>query len=265
MHDDAFRYDLESSWFTDDLPYWEWLVETYRPRRVLDLACGTGRMTFPLARRCAALDPGSRVVGLDISEPLLDRARERLGSDQRELSGIVSFVRGDMANFNLGEQFDLIVIGFNSLAYVIGLENQISCLQSVRRHLAPGGRLAIDLLVPALRLLDPVTAPPMMHLELDLSAPEQGVQRMLRFATIRYNPETQVDRTLYVYEMQYTDGRQERFFDDLEWQMYFPRELELLMRLSGLKVVERYGAYDRQPFGPRSRQYLWIMEADSGA
>ena len=260
MHDDARIYDLESRDFTADLPYWVSLIDEHHSRSVLDLACGTGRITFPLATFGLRNGDAFRIVGLDISQPLLDRAGETLASQPPAIRDSIHFVHGDMRGFDLGEQFDLIIVGFNSFAYVESTEDQLACLEAVRRHLAPNGRFAIDLVVPPLFYLNESQggAPP-MRLDLDFAAPEAGVKRFLRFSTEHYDTAAQRDEMTYYYEIHQLDGQVERRLDDLTWHMYFPRELDLLMRAAGLTVVARYGNYDRAPFKHRSTQYLWVM------
>ncbi len=261
MHHDARIYDLETTGFVADLPYWSALLDQYNPTKVLDLACGTGRITLPLAQQGVRDQGAFQIVGLDVSQPLLARAREKVAQASSAVQAAVSFVEADMRSFCLGEQFDLILLGFNSLAYVYDLEDQLACLGAVRRHLAPGGRFAIDLLVPHLGFLEEAQVGGPVRLEVDVRSPEPGIRRFLRTATERYDVITQRDDTLYFYEIYHEDGRHERFTDDLAWHMYFPRELELLLRMAGLRVVERFGSYARAPFGHRSAQYLWVMEA----
>ena len=263
MHQNAWLYELENQDFRADLPFWESLLEDYRPARVLDIACGTGRITFPLLTKGRAQNPSFRIVGLDNSRPLLDLARERAARLDQEYTAAVRFVESDMRDFALDETFDFILVGFNSLAYIPTLDDHRNCLRTIRRHLAPDGHFAIDLIVPQFSFLaEAMTPVPVMRLELDVTVPDQGVKRLLRFATERYDPTTQIDDTTYYYEIYYTDGRHERFTDDLAWHMYYPHELTLLLEEAGLRPVERYGTYQKAPFGPRSVHYLWVMAAD---
>src|ERR1700750_1203794 len=92
MWDDPVLYDLENA--DDpafDLGFWTWLLESSRPQRVLELACGTGRLTLPLA----SLGIAREIVGLDSSPTFLARARELAASDGSPATR-VSFVEGDM-------------------------------------------------------------------------------------------------------------------------------------------------------------------------
>lgn len=257
VFDDARLYDIETGRHTDDIPYWERLIDELRPASVLELGCGTGRLLEPIARRGLAHRPDFSLVGLDLSAPLLAAARERIGSNP-ELRDVVRLIEADMSDFALEERFDLVIIAFNGLGFVVGPGRQRAALHAVRRHLAPGGRLAIDLIVPRVSYLAVSERTSPVRLGEDLHDPAPGVVRLLRYDTERYDPVRQVDDSIYQYELHHDDGRVERFSRDLSWQMTFPNELELLMEDAGLRVTERYGDYERSPFDRRSPLYLWI-------
>lgn len=263
---DPRLYDIEMEGRTSDLPYWESLLEQLRPRRVLELACGTGRLTLPLALRGRGIDPRFQIVGLDVSADALAKAQEK----QRELTGMpddtVVFVEADMRSFDLKREFDLIIIGLNSFAHIHDSDDHLRCLRAVRRHLAPQARFAFDLPTPY-RLWnrsDLLDTPP-LRLMRNYPVPALGIKRFLQFAAHSYNPMTQTYRLDYVSELHYEDGRQERFLHDVCLHIFFPRELLMLLRTAGLTPIERYGSYTREPFHPRSWQYLWVMEAGEPA
>jgi SAM-dependent methyltransferase len=260
MHDNAWIYDLEVGGYTEDIPYWTSLVSERKATSVLDLACGTGRITFPLAAALAESTPDARVVGLDNSPAFLEAARKKLGDQPIAVQRAIQFVEGNMAKFCLEETFDVILIGFNSFMYIYEQADQISCLESVRQHLGPDGCFAFDILTPALDYLAEAQRTPALRLELELSAPEQGVKQLLRFSTERYDATSQLSHSNYLYEIFFEDGRHDRFTDQLDWQMIFPREMGLLACLAGLKTVAKYGDYGRAPFNARSRQMLWVLE-----
>jgi SAM-dependent methyltransferase len=257
VFDDARLYDIETGRHAEDIPYWERLIDELRPASVLELGCGTGRLLEPIARRGLTHRQDFRLVGLDLSAPLLAAARERIGSDP-ELRDVVRLVEADMSDFALEERFDLVIIAFNGLGFVVGPGRQRAALHAVRKHLAPGGRLAIDLIVPRVSYLALSERTSPVRLGEDLHDPAPGVVRLLRYDTERYDPVRQVDDSIYQYELRHDDGRVERFSRDLSWQMTFPNELELLMEDAGLRVTERYGDYERSPFDRRSPLYLWI-------
>ncbi len=265
MWDDARLYEWETAHYTADLPYWLETLAYYRPRRVLELACGTGRLTLPLAQAGAQATPGFTLTGLDSSAALLAQADAKLGQIPDLPPGTVTLVESMMERFDLAAQFDLIILGFNAFAYLHTVAEQGACLRAVRRHLAPGGFFALDLLVPQLPfLVESSAADPPLRLELDHAVPAAGIERLLRFCTDRYDALTQTDYSSYIYEIYYENGQVERRTDALAWHMYFPRELALLLQGAALTPVACYGSYSGTPFTAGSDKYLWVMEAAGG-
>ena len=254
MWDDPDLYELENA--DDpafDLAFWESVVRERAPRRMLELACGTGRLTLPLAR----LGVAEELVGVDNSEPFLARLRARV--DGAAVPTHVEVVAGDMQAPPVEGPFDLIVVPFNSLAYLTAREDRVACLRAARSLLAAGGRFAFDLVAPRYDFLSEALLPcPPVRVDADHPAPDAGVTRFVRSYTDRYDPAAQTLRSTNRYEIFYADGRVEHRIADLDWHIYFPDELELLLSSCGFEPVERYGSYAREPWNPGSRRYLWI-------
>jgi SAM-dependent methyltransferase len=231
-----------------DLAYWQSVVRELAPRRMLELACGTGRLTLPLARHVEEL------VAVDSSAPFLERLRSRLSADDP-----VTVVEGSMQSPPVSGPFDLIIVPFNSLAYLTDAADRRACLRAVRSLLAPGGRFAFDLVAPRYDFLaEAVGGSSPLRVDADHPAAEAGVARFLRSYTDSYDPSSQTLRSTNRYEIFYEDGRVEHRIADLDWHIYFPEELELLLSSCGLDVVERYGDYSRSPWDAASRRYLWL-------
>ncbi len=118
---------------------------------ILDLACGTGRVAFPLARA------GFDVTGLDRAPAMLKAARAKLqASPIRNLR----FVRGNMARFSIAKQFSLVVIAYRAFQHLLRVEDQRSCLRHVRKHLRRKGRLIVHLFDPRLEFCLPTSTDP---------------------------------------------------------------------------------------------------------
>jgi SAM-dependent methyltransferase len=253
MWDDPELYDLENA--DDpafDLSYWTALLRERAPRRVLDLGCGTGRLTLPLAR----LGIASEIVALDRSAPFLERLRARLAD-----AGVqgVRVVEGDMRAPRVDGEFDLVMVSFNSLAYLIAREDRIACLRAIRELVGGEGALAFDLIAPRYDFLSEATgACPPLRVDADHAAVDLGVTRFLRTYADTYDPSTQTLRSTNRYEIFRADGRVERRIADLDWHIYFPEELDLLLDGAGFQVTDRFGGYDRSPWTRESRRYLWI-------
>ena len=106
---------------------------------------------------------------------------------------------------------------------------------------------------------------PPVRVDADHPAPDHGVSRFRRTYSDKYDPSTQTLRSTNRYEIFYEDGRIEHRIGDLDWHIYFPEELELLLAAAGFEVVERYGDYDRSPWSTASRRYLWLAASHDAA
>jgi SAM-dependent methyltransferase len=251
---DADLYDLENADNPAfDLGFWESLVRELEPRRMLELACGTGRVTIPLAR----LGVAEEVVALDNSASFLEKLRSQLCGEP------VTIVESDMRAPEVDGTFDLIIVPFNSLAYLTSRESRYACLRAVRSLLALGGRFALDLVAPRYDFLaEALTPSPPMRVDVDHAALDHGVSRFRRSYTDTYDPSSQTLRSTNRYEIFYEDGRVDHRIADLDWHIYFPDELELLLSSCGMTVIERFGDYDRRPWDAASRRYLWLAAVD---
>jgi SAM-dependent methyltransferase len=258
--DDPELYDLENADDPEfDLGFWTGLLDRLRPRRVLELACGTGRLTAPLARYGAGLVEGFSLVGVDSSAPFLRVASSRV-------EGLpVTLIAGDMrAGAAVVEgPFDLVLVPFNALAYLLTAEDRGAALSGVAAALsASGGHFAFDLVSPRYDMLAEATvSPPVVRMDTDHAAPDFGVTRFIRCAADTYDASTQTLHSMNRYEIHRTDGRVEHRITDLDWHIWFPSELEVSLASAGLSVVERWGSYAGDPWSPSSRRMLWLCAA----
>ncbi|HEX9913239.1 MAG TPA: class I SAM-dependent methyltransferase, partial [candidate division Zixibacteria bacterium] len=116
-------YDKWNQSFVSDIPLWlEYTKRCGSP--VLELCCGTGRILLPLAKE------GIEISGLDISEKMLEKAREKLNKETEQIKKRVNLLQGDMRNFHLKKEFNLIFIPFNSFQVLLSMEEQNNCLRS---------------------------------------------------------------------------------------------------------------------------------------
>jgi ubiquinone/menaquinone biosynthesis C-methylase UbiE len=107
---------------------------------VLELGCGTGRVTIPIAQA------GVEVVGLDNAPAMLNVARRKAAAAALD----VRWVQGDMRSFALDQRFGLVIIPFRSFLHLLTEADQLNCLACIRKHLLPGGRLALNFFAPKL-------------------------------------------------------------------------------------------------------------------
>ena len=203
---------------------------------VLELACGTGQLTIPIALN------GHPTVGLDLSEAMLTVARVRASA----ASASVAFVQGDMRDFALDREFDLIVVARNSLLHLLSTADLLGAFAAVRHHLAPNGIFAFDIFNPNPTLLArprgqrfstmEVTAPPFGSLSVE--------------ETCDYDSATQVNHATWYIS---TPEKRDAWIVPLVLRSIFPQELPLLLSAAGLELISRFGELSRAPFGPGSR------------
>ena len=134
----AELYDLQYRTYRDDLPFYTRLADDYGGP-VLELGAGTARVSAALARA------GHEVVALEPSPEMIRRGQKRLAEAHLEN---VTYVRGDMRTTRLERQFPLVIAPFNTLMHLYTMSDQDAALQTVKAHLAPGGRFAFDLYTP---------------------------------------------------------------------------------------------------------------------
>lgn len=216
---------------------------------VLELGCGTGHKLIPIAF------DGHPCTGLDLSPDMLSEARRK--ADGRGVA--VEWVQGDMRAFDLGRTFDLVFIAANSLLHLHDADALVDCFRSVRRHLAPGGRVVFDVFNPSVRLLAEADGTRRRREGLSFEDPDRGAVHVDVAET--YDAAAQVTRGTWFFS---TESEADVVVMPLEIRTIFPRELPLLLALGGLRIAERFGDFSRAPFAADSPLQLYICEADAG-
>jgi SAM-dependent methyltransferase len=213
---------------------------------VLELACGTGRLTIPLAQE------GAEIIGLDISQQMLELAEVKA----RERHLRIPFVRGDVRAFDLGRKFKFIFIPAQSLSHLHKREELEACFACVRRHLAEDGRFLIELFNPSVKLL---AREPEQHWPVGSGEYEDvgGGGRVIVTAQVRYNAATQVSHIRYIFRSGEGEGEVLTF----EMRQFFPQEIDALLVYNKLRIEKKYGDYDETAFSSASPKQLIICQA----
>ncbi|HEX7698671.1 MAG TPA: class I SAM-dependent methyltransferase [Candidatus Acidoferrum sp.] len=223
---------------------------------VLELGCGTGRIMMALA------DAGKRITGLDLSERMLERAVKKRAALNKEARERVHLVQGDMARFDLGETFRLVIIPFRPFQHLLEVQQQVDCLDCVRKHLAPGGRLILDVFqTDAERMHDPVHMREMLVTEY---ATTDGRQVRITERVAAFHRAEQRNDVEMIFSIRHRDGRQERMVFAWPLRYFFRYEVEHLLARCGFRVTALYGNFDRTPIRDDSPEMIFVAETRQG-
>lgn len=199
--------------------------------RVLELGIGTGRVALPLAAR------GIEVHGVDASEPMVARMREKPGGVD------IRVAIGDFADVPVAGRYAVVFIVFNTFFALLTQEDQVRCFANVASHLEEDGVFVIEAFVPDLTLY-------------------AGGQRL---AVTRLNSDSVfldaarldvVEQRVEATHLVLTEGGVQLFPVRLRYA--WPAELDLMARLAGLRLRDRWGDWDRRPFDTHSTKHVSV-------
>ena len=246
IYQDARLYDaLTGQHFAGrDLPYWQKQCARFGGP-VLELACGSGRLTIPLAKDSIDIE------GLDLSSAMLALAREKS-------QGLhLPWHLGDAADFTIDRKFLMVFLPNNSLGHLLHWRDLAACLKCVRQHLKPGGRFLLDYFNPSLSLLMRDSNTPFPVAE--FTHPETG-EAVIITETNKYNAATQINHIQWFWRF---ESREKEIISDLPMRVYFPQELDALLTVSGFIIEEKYGGYDLSSFTASSQKQLIVAKLAS--
>ncbi|MDT9692065.1 class I SAM-dependent methyltransferase [Streptomyces sp. P9(2023)] len=199
----------------------------------LEFGIGTGRLALPLARR------GVRVHGIDLSRAMVEQLRAKPGGAD------LGVTIGDFATTRVtgAGTFTTAYLVYNTINNLTTQDAQVDCFRNAAAHLAPGGTFVVEVGVPELRLLPPGQRAVPFHIDATSWA----------FDTL--DPATQAMSSHYVT---ITDGRAEH--RAIPFRYVWPSELDLMARLAGMRLRDRWQDWDGTPFTGESDRHVSVWE-----
>ena len=220
----AERYDEHTAELPVE-PVVDFLAELAGGGAALELGIGTGRIALPLAAR------GVRVQGIDLSPDMVAQLRAKPGGDE------IPVAIGDFSTTRVDGTFSLVYLIRNTIMNLTTQEAQLACFESAAAHLGPGGCFVIEVVVPNTQPLE----------VFDLSETHVGVDE--------YEAATQA---LVSHHFRLVDGRWERI--SMPFRAASPAELDLMARMTGLRLRERWSGWGREPFTSDSTSHVSVWE-----
>ena len=213
-------------------PAVDFLAEVAGGGAALELGIGTGRLALPLSRR------GVRVHGIELSRPMVEQLRAKPGA------GDIEVTIGDFATTGVGETFELAYLVRNTIMNLTTQDEQVACFRNVAAQLDPGGCFVIEVMVPALRHL-----PPGERFKAFTVTPTHlGFEEYVDLAG-------QISVSHHYWAV---DGRLETF--SAPFRYVWPSELDLMARLGGMTLRERWADWNRAPFTGDSPSHVSVWE-----
>ena len=250
-YEDAALYDYEYRRRRADVTFYRELARRRLggPGHILELGCGSGRVTVPLAR------DGHQVVAVDRSRSMLDRLEARVAALPAAAAARITPALADLRSFEVPGEFPLVVAAFNVLEHLYTRGEVDACLRRVAAHLAPGGAFVFDVQLPDLawllrdpgkrwartRFTDPTTNRPMLY-----------------STNHDYDPISQIALIRLFYDP--ADGDGPGHVVQLSQRKFFPAELEALVSHAGMRVIERFGDFSFGPLGPAAESQVLVCQ-----
>jgi hypothetical protein len=198
----------------------------------LEFAIGTGRIALPLIAK------GLDVDGIEYSPDMVQQLRKKRGGND------LTVTTGDMATVDMQKQYALVFLVFNTIMNLTTQKQQVQCFRNASKHLLPGGKFFVEVMVPALRSLPPgAVAVPFdvsdTHLGFDTY---EVTEQKLSSHHITISSDGQADH--HVHPFRYV----------------WPAELDLMAELAGMSLVSRHADWMGSEFLDESRQHVSVWQ-----
>ncbi|MDQ4078902.1 MAG: class I SAM-dependent methyltransferase [Chloroflexota bacterium] len=211
---------------------------------VLEVGCGTGRVLIPTARA------GVEITGLDASPQMLEVCRKRLLDEPEAVQSRVQLVQADMRDFDLAQTFQLVTLPFRPFQHLTTVEDQMSCLRSIHRHLVDNGQLILDIFNPSLEVLVQENLGEEFGDEPEFTTPD-GRRIIRRHKVVDRDYFNQINHVELIYYITHPDGREEVLVHAFAMRYLYRFEAEHLLARCGFEVQQVYADYDKNPYGSK--------------
>lgn len=210
----------------------------------LEIACGTGRLTIPLAKA------GVNILGIDISDEMLSEAKRKAAKENVS----INWIQADCSNFSLIERFPFIFIPCNSFQHLYDVDTVKAFLGCVKDHLKPDGLFVLDVFKPDLKILSRNSSEKYHVMKYKIANDEE----ISLDETNYYNPVTQVNNIKWFH----TNSENKIISThELTMRQFFPEELKFLLRTNGFRIVESYGSWDLEPISDENFKQILVCKA----
>ncbi|MDF9831641.1 class I SAM-dependent methyltransferase [Parabacteroides sp. PF5-6] len=239
---DANIYDGLNTFLSDLQFYKKWLPKN-KDAKILELCCGTGRLTIPIAQ------DGYTICGVDYTPSMLEQAKTKASDAGLE----INFIEADIRTLNLQEKFDLIFIPFNSIHHLYTNEDLFKALRTVKNHLKDGGLFLLDCFNPNIQY---VVEAEKEQKEIAAYTTIDGREVLIK-QTMRYENKTQINRI----EWHYFINGQFHSIQNLDMRLFFPQELDSYLEWAGFSTMHKFGGFNEEAFEDKSEKQIYVLRS----
>jgi len=239
IYEDAELYDLEFAERGHELPFFlNMALQAKGP--VLEVACGTGRLTIPIAAAGVDID------GLDIVPAMLSLARQKSTQDGL----LMQWFEQDCCDMELPRKYELIFSATNAMQHLPNDESVITFLNEAKQVLSPGGQLVIDVFNPSIEKLNQTDRGRYQH---KTFKSKDGVAISVDVA-----PLYDADKKRLSFKLFYSKNGLQFYEKFVQMNVFFPDHLTALCKQAGFEITAKYGDYDFSDFATDSRQQIYV-------
>jgi SAM-dependent methyltransferase len=234
-----------------DLPFYLDLAEQ-SGGPVLEIACGTGRVLLPIARK------GIDVCGVDNSLPMLEVLRENLAREPQEARNRITVHQGDMRSFRLNQKFPLVMIPFRPMQHMFTVEDQVAALKTAAAHLTDTGILAFDVFYPKFDMIWTRVGEEIAEMEwTPPSDPTKLIRRFFRKDAI--DKINQIFSFTFIFRTYQSEDLVLEETETFRLCYYTYPHLRALFLLAGLEPVAEYGSFAKTPMDNTAEQMIFLL------
>lgn len=240
---DANIYDGLNTFLSDLQFYKKWMPKN-KDAKILELCCGTGRLTLPIAQ------DGYNIYGVDFTSSMLEQAKAKASEAGLE----IDFIEADIRTLNLQEKFDLIFIPFNSIHHLYKNDDLFAVLRNVRNHLKKDGLFLLDCFNPNIQYIVEGEKEQSVVAEYTTN---DGREVLIK-QTMRYENATQINRIEWHYHI----NGEFHSIQNLDMRLFFPQELDSYLEWAGFNIIHKFGSFEEEAFNDKSEKQIFVLASN---
>ncbi|MBI9058993.1 MAG: class I SAM-dependent methyltransferase [Labilibaculum sp.] len=238
---DANIYDGMNTNLADLEFYKRWLPKN-KDACILELCCGTGRLTIPIAKA------GYDICGVDYTSSMLEQAKVKASEEGVK----IEFIEADIRTLDLPEKYDLIFIPFNSIHHLYKNEDLFKAFNVVKNHLKEGGLFLLDCFNPNIQF---IVEGEKEQKEIAEYTSKDGREILIK-QIMRYENKTQIN----LIEWHYFINGEFNSIQNLDMRLFFPQELDSYLEWNGFNIIHKFGDFEEKAFNDNSEKQIFVCQ-----